>query len=257
MIHDPLLYDIENEQPMQVKSMKLSDRFGQVTHIFSDKTGTITENVMNVKGIYCDGYEYLKENYEEIEIKEEKEKEKESDYCYNSKSEYNDESDISKPIFSSDCKIVDNNNKSLPKSFSHSSLSASLSASLSHSPSPLLSSSLLSLQELSPPLSLSPPLPPISLISNTNNNDSKRARSDIIGRRTTFNNYSRYISLTNNNNSIDNRFSQIFDYHQSTISNYLTNYNGNEIFDLFLLNMSVNHSVFFFNIFFFKYFFYI
>lgn len=192
MIHDPLLYDVENEQPMQVKSMKLSDRFGQVTHIFSDKTGTITENVMNVKGIFCDGYEYLKENFEIVEnenIKKEEENE-----C---------NSDISKPIFSS--------------SYT---------------------------KPISKPLSSSTKTSTESEIENSlEKTESKNTRSDTMGRRT-FNNFSRYISLTNSIERIDTRFSQIFDYHQSTISNYLTNYNGNEVFDLFLLNMSVNHSVY-------------
>lgn len=192
MIHDPLLYDVENEQPMQVKSMKLSDRFGQVTHIFSDKTGTITENVMNVKGIFCDGYEYLKENFEIVEnenIKKEEENE-----C---------NSDISKPIFSS--------------SYT---------------------------KPVSKPLSSSTKTSTESEIENSlEKTESKNTRSDTMGRRT-FNNFSRYISLTNSIERIDTRFSQIFDYHQSTISNYLTNYNGNEVFDLFLLNMSVNHSVY-------------
>lgn len=196
MIHDPLLYDVENEQPMQVKSMKLSDRFGQVTHIFSDKTGTITENVMNVKGIFCDGYEYLKENFEIVEnenIKKEEENE-----C---NSECN--SDISKPIFSS--------------SYT---------------------------KPISKPLSSSTKTSTESEIENSlEKTESKNTRSDTMGRRT-FNNFSRYISLTNSIERIDTRFSQIFDYHQSTISNYLTNYNGNEVFDLFLLNMSVNHSVY-------------
>lgn len=196
MIHDPLLYDVENEQPMQVKSMKLSDRFGQVTHIFSDKTGTITENVMNVKGIFCDGYEYLKENFEIVEnenIKKEEENE-----C---NSECN--SDISKPIFSS--------------SYT---------------------------KPVSKPLSSSTKTSTESEIENSlEKTESKNTRSDTMGRRT-FNNFSRYISLTNSIERIDTRFSQIFDYHQSTISNYLTNYNGNEVFDLFLLNMSVNHSVY-------------
>lgn len=196
MIHDPLLYDVENEQPMQVKSMKLSDRFGQVTHIFSDKTGTITENVMNVKGVFCDGYEYLKENFEIVEnenIKKEEENE-----C---NSECN--SDISKPIFSS--------------SYT---------------------------KPVSKPLSSSTKTSTESEIENSlQKTESKNTRSDTMGRRT-FNNFSRYISLTNSIERIDTRFSQIFDYHQSTISNYLTNYNGNEVFDLFLLNMSVNHSVY-------------
>lgn len=196
MIHDPLLYDVENEQPMQVKSMKLSDRFGQVTHIFSDKTGTITENVMNVKGVFCDGYEYLKENFEIVEnenIKKEEENE-----C---NSECN--SDISKPIFSS--------------SYT---------------------------KPVSKPLSSSTKTSTESEIENSlEKTESKNTRSDTMGRRT-FNNFSRYISLTNSIERIDTRFSQIFDYHQSTISNYLTNYNGNEVFDLFLLNMSVNHSVY-------------
>lgn len=195
MIHDPLLYDVENEQPMQVKSMKLSDRFGQVTHIFSDKTGTITENVMNVKGVFCDGYEYLKENFEIVEnenIKKEEENE-----C---NSECN--SDISKPIFSS--------------SYT---------------------------KPISKPLSSSTKTSTESEIENSlEKTESKNTRSDTMGR--TFNNFSRYISLTNSIERIDTRFSQIFDYHQSTISNYLTNYNGNEVFDLFLLNMSVNHSVY-------------
>jgi hypothetical protein len=41
--------------PLQVRSMDLNDELGQVSHIFSDKTGTLTSNVMEFRKLCIGG----------------------------------------------------------------------------------------------------------------------------------------------------------------------------------------------------------
>jgi P-type E1-E2 ATPase len=42
----------------QVRSMDLNDELGQISHIFSDKTGTLTSNVMEFRKISVNGVSY-------------------------------------------------------------------------------------------------------------------------------------------------------------------------------------------------------
>eukprot|EP00966_Prymnesium_polylepis_P011528 265415-Prymnesium_polylepis.2 len=48
MLDDISMYDEEADEPALVRSMELIDELGQVSHIFSDKTGTLTSNHMCV-----------------------------------------------------------------------------------------------------------------------------------------------------------------------------------------------------------------
>jgi magnesium-transporting ATPase (P-type) len=55
MSNDVQMYDDENDEPMQVRTMSLNDEIGQITHIFSDKTGTLTRNLMEARKVYING----------------------------------------------------------------------------------------------------------------------------------------------------------------------------------------------------------
>ena len=63
MFHDePALFaasgGLEGEYPFKVRSMDLNDELGQITHIFSDKTGTLTLNYMEFRKLLVRGVAY-------------------------------------------------------------------------------------------------------------------------------------------------------------------------------------------------------
>ena len=49
MNNDALMYSWDRETLVEVKSASLVEELGQVNYIFSDKTGTLTRNVMEFK----------------------------------------------------------------------------------------------------------------------------------------------------------------------------------------------------------------
>ena len=48
----------EGTFPMRVRTMDLNDELGQVSHVFSDKTGTFTLNYMELRKISVGSYSY-------------------------------------------------------------------------------------------------------------------------------------------------------------------------------------------------------
>jgi phospholipid-transporting ATPase len=60
MTSDRQMYYREKDIPMIVKSMNLNEELGQITHIFSDKTGTLTSNTMNFRKASINGISYGK-----------------------------------------------------------------------------------------------------------------------------------------------------------------------------------------------------
>ena len=51
-------YDEVNDEPMRVRTSTLNDDLGQVGYIFSDKTGTLTANLMQFRKCLVDGVSY-------------------------------------------------------------------------------------------------------------------------------------------------------------------------------------------------------
>ena len=51
-------YDEVNDEPMRVRTGNLNDDLGQVGYIFSDKTGTLTANLMQFRKCLVDGVSY-------------------------------------------------------------------------------------------------------------------------------------------------------------------------------------------------------
>ena len=55
MTQDLAMYDEHKDLPANIRTTDINDEIGQVSHVFSDKTGTLTQNVMQIFKIYCDG----------------------------------------------------------------------------------------------------------------------------------------------------------------------------------------------------------
>uniref|UniRef100_A0A5S6QGZ7 Phospholipid-transporting ATPase n=1 Tax=Trichuris muris TaxID=70415 RepID=A0A5S6QGZ7_TRIMR len=55
---DPQLYDKETHSKVECRTLNIPEELGQVEHILSDKTGTLTENLMVFKRCSVDGTDY-------------------------------------------------------------------------------------------------------------------------------------------------------------------------------------------------------
>jgi phospholipid-translocating ATPase len=59
---DMKMYDKETDQPALANTSDLNEDLGQIEYLFSDKTGTLTENIMEFKQFSIDGIKYEEKN---------------------------------------------------------------------------------------------------------------------------------------------------------------------------------------------------
>ena len=55
---DAEVYDVEKDLPTKVQTSNLNEQLGQVDYVFSDKTGTLTCNMMEFKKMSIGEYSY-------------------------------------------------------------------------------------------------------------------------------------------------------------------------------------------------------
>jgi phospholipid-translocating ATPase len=59
LLGDIDMYDAESNTPMEPRTNTINEELGQITHVFSDKTGTLTENIMRFRKMSVAGAAWL------------------------------------------------------------------------------------------------------------------------------------------------------------------------------------------------------
>lgn len=62
-----MMYDIQKDMMAKVQSSNLNEELGMISHIFSDKTGTLTQNIMEFQKFTAGSQAYGKSNPKLIE----------------------------------------------------------------------------------------------------------------------------------------------------------------------------------------------
>lgn len=60
--NDASIYDVDKDMPTRAQSSNLNEELGTVHYVFSDKTGTLTQNVMEFKRFTAGHIAYGKKN---------------------------------------------------------------------------------------------------------------------------------------------------------------------------------------------------
>lgn len=64
---DVMLLDMDKDMLAKVQSSNLNEELGQIEYVFSDKTGTLTQNIMEFKKMWVGNYSYGRSDVPKLE----------------------------------------------------------------------------------------------------------------------------------------------------------------------------------------------
>jgi phospholipid-translocating ATPase len=62
LLNDIDMYDVATDTPMEARTSTINEELGQISHVFSDKTGTLTDNMMRFRKLSVAGTAWLHDN---------------------------------------------------------------------------------------------------------------------------------------------------------------------------------------------------